>query len=278
MITPQLLEYIKTELGKGQTTDTIRTTLINQGWQVVEINQAFQSLTTQSPALPKTQILNHSSKNGILLGVVLFIIAIGLGSSAFYFLHSSQTKMSLTTPTKIPDPTIMPGITSQAVITANEAITPSPVKIETAIYSSTEQGYSFTYPKSWKIQTQGTATSLVSPESKNSIFGDVIVSKNPYMGSSVLSPNVTMVAPTIPSIDQQIIDLANQLASDKKITPVTVGQLKGYEATSTTPDGSTYNILLQGTKGFLMIQYPSKKSRAELDQGQLIILNSFIEL
>lgn len=158
-------------------------------------------------------------------------------------------------------------------------IAPVP-KSTTALYQSTEQGYSFTYPSSWKAEKQketakqrGKVTIVKSPETqkkspdKNPFPGDAFVLSVPYVGGT-------------PPHAQQIKDMIEQarLATDKTTQAVTVGDLSGYTAVTTASNGAVLNIVLQGTKNMLLIKFPDITSMGSLNDGQSMILRSLKEL
>jgi len=156
------------------------------------------------------------------------------------------------------------------------------------LYESPEQGYSFRYIKTWKIDTQGSLTVLTDPAKPNVTKtatgleklgqSDVAISTVLYAGIIITTPGITYIGPTFAPHDQQVEDLATQLAFGNKILPTTVNGLAGYVAVTTKEGGSTYNILLQGSKNMLLIQLIGKKSRLELNRGQSIVLESIVEL
>lgn len=49
MITPELINYIKDQIFRGQSFETIKTVLLNQGWNEVDISQAISQVGTNLP-------------------------------------------------------------------------------------------------------------------------------------------------------------------------------------------------------------------------------------
>ena len=80
------------------------------------------------------------------------------------------------------------------------------------------------------------------------------------------------------SHEEQVKDLAQQLSSSDIIKPITINEMVGFSAITSTEEGSTYNVLLQGSDVMLLIQFPNKDSQDSLNAGQLILLNSIQEL
>lgn len=159
---------------------------------------------------------------------------------------------------------------------------------ETVFYSSPDQGYGFNYLKSWKVDKGGSLTVLANPSSPgnqqctanvaNFPACNVVVSTLPYQGSPSTAPGVTIKAPATAPNDQQVKNLAVQIATDQKTDPITTGNLSGYTVLTTNSQGSTLNILLQGNNNMLLIQFPNIANRSALSDGENIVLNSLVEL
>lgn len=158
----------------------------------------------------------------------------------------------------------------------------------TLTYSNIQQGYGFNYLKSWIVDMQGSLTVAADPAFPDSkqcaasleklLACNAMISSIPFMTSPTTAPGVTISGtPPIKAHDQQTQDLASQLAVGSKATPIMIGTLSGYEITTTTTEGSTYNVLLQGQKNMILVQFPNMKSRTDLSNGQSTILQSIIE-
>lgn len=152
-------------------------------------------------------------------------------------------------------------------------------KSTTALYQSSEQGYRFTYPSSWKAEKQketakqrGKVTIIQSPETQkknlnNTLFpGDVFVLSVPYVGDT-------------PPHAQQIKDLIRigRLATDDKIQPISIGNFTGYTAVTTASTGAVLNVVLQGTKNMLLVKFPNITNMESLNNAQLMILRGLKE-
>jgi hypothetical protein len=244
---------------------------------------------------PPNELNNHlNNKKILLISIIVISIIVGIGASIFLGINEKTKKKESTINSLNISPTINSPLSFGKVNVSpniSSAQTNTPIITQSNLegistYSSPEQGYGFQYLKLWQVKKQGTATSLVSPENQNSkdqtiaLFGDVLVSSIPYAGPiGTPVPGVTaMVNPPFKSHDDQIKDLANQMTVGNKITPITLKGLSGYEAPSTVAEGSTYNVILQGSKNMILIQFPNKKSRLDLNLGQTTVLESIAEL
>lgn len=284
MNTQELIQFIKTQLQNGQTKEAITANLISQGWQPPDIESAFNSLSSPPTLISNSTIITPpnttpnitpTAKHFPFMIVIILITFLSLVGTSIFVLtqvQKNQPASEQNTITNYNPPPLSP--TSQ------------PPSEEIVTYSNPEQGFSFQHLQSWQISTQGTAVKLVSPENQNSpdqtitLFGDTLVSTIPYSGPiGTPVPGVTVVdQPTSKPREKQIKDLATQMAINNTITPITLNGLTGYEAPSTVSEGSTYNVILQGSKNMLLIQFPNKKSKSELNEGQLMILNTIVEL
>lgn len=235
--------------------------------QAAEINPATnQPLTNSAQSAGQTgQTPNGKSKMKLILAAVAAIVILLLVSAgAYYFVLNKKSGKATSS-------------TGQNSLSG-----------ETVFYSSPDQGYGFNYLKSWKVDKGGSLTVLADPSSPNKgqcaakianlPACNVVVSTLPYQGSLSTAPGVTIKAPATVPNDQQVKNLAVQIATDQKTDPITIGNLSGYTALTTNSQGSTLNILLQGNKNMLLIQFPNIASRSALSDGENIVLNSLVEL
>jgi len=283
MVTQELIQYIKSQLQSGQTKDAIKSNLITNGWFASDIESAFQTLMPNpTPEVSQQNPANLSKSHSLspILVIVIFFMILGVGGiiyAAFFRNINPSSKKEVLSPT----PTIQLTTIISPTIGQN-----SPD--ETIFYSSPEQGCGFRYLKSWKIDKQGTLTVLADPNNANFqqcnatlekiLACDVAVSTIPFTGTTSTAPGVTVSGlPPEKTHDEQVKELATQLAIGNNITSTTLNNLMGYEAPSTNSEGSTYNVLLQGSTNMILVQFPYKKTRADLNQGQLMILNSISE-
>ena len=277
MVTPELVQYIKTQLQNGIPTDAIRTSLMSSGWPETDISSALQTLIPSSAPVPQTNTLNTSvpaSKFPMVLIIFLFVFLVLAAGGVFAYF-----KLVKNNPTPTPTPTV--------------SLSPSPnlnsnSTEDTILYTGSGQGYSFRYLNSWKLDKQGSLTVLASPDNPNAgqcaatlekiTACDAVISTIPYQGLASTAPGVTVSGlPPVKSQDEQVKDLATQLSLGNSAIAITVNKLMGYDAPSSDSAGSTENILLQGSKNMILLQFPNKKSKADLTPGQLTILNSILE-
>lgn len=287
----ELVSYIKTQLQNGQSEDTIRPVLTARGWQSSDIDVTFQSINSNSQTSPlqnDVTVNNTKARSHIviLLVIIFAFLILGAGGIYAYFLMTggknnintqTSTVSSPTLPTSSPFSGLNPDPANQA---GSGDIT---------LYTSPDQGYGFRYIKSWKLNKQGSLTVLTDPQSPQSkecdavlekiTACDILVSTIPYQGEAVTAvPGVTITGTPPPQTKaEQVRNLATQISTDQKVTTTAEGVLNGYASVSTTNDGSTYNVLLQGSKNILLIQFPNKKSKTELNLGQLTTLSSITE-
>ncbi len=274
MVNQQLIEYIKKQLQNGVSKESIISNLIAKGWQSTDIESAFQMLTPNQPlTTPVTTMQNikPTTKPFPVVAVIICLILLAFGGGTIFFLSSRTSNKPSSQINTIP-----------SIQKSLPTLQPTKNIEETILYSSPEQGYGFRYLKSWKITKQGTATSLTDPQAKSDsttqLFGNVIVSSIPYSGNVSTAPGVTIVsAPVAQPHETQVKDLALQMATDEKITLIKEGSLNGYETITSANGGFTYNLVLQGSKNILMIQFPNKKNQADLNQGEKIIIDSIVE-
>lgn len=76
MVTPELISYIKTQLAKGATEDSLRQTLITSNWSREDIDQAFLSIKQpQQPPDRLTHVVTPSTEKFptlLKIGIILF--------------------------------------------------------------------------------------------------------------------------------------------------------------------------------------------------------------
>jgi membrane protein YdbS with pleckstrin-like domain len=61
MINNEIIDYIKSELARGQNTEEIRTALVESGWKESDILEAFNSLSTPVTSSINTEAPQHAS-------------------------------------------------------------------------------------------------------------------------------------------------------------------------------------------------------------------------
>jgi hypothetical protein len=99
MINQQLIDYIKYELQQGISKETIINNLVSQGWQMSDINQAFDLISAENS--PNQTLINQSVSSGSqdsgkkfnkkLLFIILIIGALISGSVLEYFYYFQES-------------------------------------------------------------------------------------------------------------------------------------------------------------------------------------------
>jgi hypothetical protein len=99
MINQQLIDYIKYELQQGVSKETIINNLVSQGWQMSDINQAFDLISAENS--PNQTLINQSVSSGSqdsgkkfnkkLLFIILIIGALISGSALGYFYYFQES-------------------------------------------------------------------------------------------------------------------------------------------------------------------------------------------
>ncbi len=86
MVNQQLVDWIKSEVAKGNPKESIEKTLASQGWQVADINDAFNFLYPQQAVQPAAsgewgadQPKKESMLPVIIIGVVCVLLLVAAG-------------------------------------------------------------------------------------------------------------------------------------------------------------------------------------------------------
>src|SRR3989344_3969220 len=83
MVTPELLEYIRSTRQSGSSVDQMRTALLQTGWNANDIENAFQGNITPASS-PESPVRSHSGgRRAMLLGATV-VIVIGIGGWLAY--------------------------------------------------------------------------------------------------------------------------------------------------------------------------------------------------
>ncbi len=286
MVTQELIQYIKTQIQAGQTKETVMSNLIANKWSESDIESAFQTIRpnlNSAASSNSTPSSNSSNKSFPLILVLVLIVCLVLVAGEVFVLNSfikNKPSSDRNALTNLAQASPSPLIITPTIAQNNPD--------ENVLYSSSQQGYGFRYIKSWKIDKQGALTVLVNLDNakfqecaatlEKILACDIAVSTIPYAGEVTTAPGVSVSGfPTEKTHDEQVKDLATQLAAGNTIASTSFNNLRGYEAPTTNPDGSTFNVLLQGSKNMILVQFPYKKMKSDLTFGQLIVLNSIIE-
>jgi len=160
MVTPQLLEYIKSQQQNGFSRQDITQSLAAQGWQTEDINTAFnqtQSPQAQAPT-PQTMVTNNASKKSgsskkiiifALLGVLLLAgvaAATYFGYGAFVNRNANVEADNQMLNENQPTPTEVPAENSDSQTSQD---------INSHVYTNQEHGFSITPPDGWTTDESG---------------------------------------------------------------------------------------------------------------------------
>ena len=87
MVNPQLWDYVQKAFAQDGNEEQMRSSLLNQGWKIDDINRAINEVKAQQ-SVPAETVLQHSKGKSlkILSGLVILLILAG----AAYFLFSSK--------------------------------------------------------------------------------------------------------------------------------------------------------------------------------------------
>ncbi len=244
-----------------------------------EIKVEYPDIPQAAPQEPTLQSKN-TSPLVIIGGISIALLTIVVGVFAYLAMQQNNIDNHV-----VIEPT---------TFDAPQAVIPTPVEItpsieETPLYANAEQGYQFEYPATWTTTQQGTLTTLIDSSSENFAncqqsatipeleCAEVLISSLHYAGTASTAPGVAIVEqPDTPTPAEQVADLANQFGV-AAVIPSNTALLSGYVAISTTGDGSTLSVVLQGEKGMLLAQFIKKMSLDELSDNQKRILNSLQE-
>lgn len=289
MVDPELKSFITAQLAAGQKVEEIRGVLAAKGWPKNQLDEAIPLPAVMTDGVGEETAARGgflTVKRAVILIVVLLALCTAVVAAVWAEFNWNRQKDSMKIDVK--------KVTSEqgtAVVSATRSAS--------IAYVSSEQGYGFMYPGTWELKKQGTLSSVASPEwqkgelYKRYGFGEVLVSSLPYTGTSSGQVASGVTIKTSPNTVQksstdQVKDLATQLATNKKITGVKVSGLLGMQAVTVAPaseasagaslrDRSTLNMVFEGTKNILLVQFPVVSTQAELNEGQLMILRSLEE-
>ena len=154
MTNQQMLDYIKQQLQQGVNNEAIKTSLIANGWQSADVEEAFKLITTQSQLSQSDIAQPPKSFNKIMLLVIIVIGVLVIGGGAigyFAFIRNSPT---------LPTTQKTPGQIS--IQPTQEQTTPKPIeKPEVSLngwtkYTDPQNRFSFSYPPTFGTPSQGT--------------------------------------------------------------------------------------------------------------------------
>lgn len=278
MVTSQIIEYIKTQLQSGQSPEQIKESLFQSGWQSVDIEAAFVTITPTTPqlvnaTLDSVPVAPSKKKLHIVLGI-LFVVIAALAVAA-YMIGFPATSQSLPAPT--PKTSLVP---TQSVATPTLEVEKN---VDTAEFVDSTGVFAFDYIKTWKIQSQETMALLSNPQNsdtakcdgalENFEFCDAIVSSVPYAGVSYLAEGVTVSTPPEPSHEEQVKQLVAQLGTVENESFTNGQGLKGYIVKTSVPEAerNTYNFLFEGANNMILVQMPIKVGESVSEEHKVII-------
>jgi hypothetical protein len=99
MVTPQMLDYIRSQLASGISQDAVKKSLTTSGWAEADITQAFASLGSTLPPSPAATVpaqaapvgitvahpmSSHGMSRSLLVGIVVGIVVLAVGGGVGY--------------------------------------------------------------------------------------------------------------------------------------------------------------------------------------------------
>ena len=155
MTNQQMIDYIKQQLQQGVNNEVIKTSLIANGWQSADVEEAFKLITTQSQLSQSDSAQQPKSFNKIILLVIIVIgVLVIIRGAIGYFVFIRNSPTPLTTQKT-------PGQISTQT-TTQEQTTPKPTeKLEVSLnswmkYTDPQNRFSFSYPPAFGTLSQGT--------------------------------------------------------------------------------------------------------------------------
>lgn len=91
MVTPEVLQYIKSQLQSGKTPDDIRSHLLGSGWHSSDIESAFQTIQPNSIPSAASQAVSSApvtSKGFPIMIIVIILVVLSLGVGGYFVLAS----------------------------------------------------------------------------------------------------------------------------------------------------------------------------------------------
>lgn len=221
------------------------------------------------------QMTPRKSNFPFIIIVVAAICFVLMCVAILYKVSSEKTSFSSTQKAVNPSKTI--SVTGVSLSVPTQAITN-----EFITYSSSQYGYAVQYPKTWHFSKLQALIVLAGPDNPHAqqcqpnlsaIIQDcdIDIYSDPYVNAPGVGE--TSVEPH----DVQDKNLAIQMAQLNKgssVIPVTFKNLSGYEVSVISNGISTLNIILQGSKVSINVQFIHKASQSDLTSSELAIVNS----
>lgn len=111
MVTPELISYIREQIAKGRNSETIKTALLNQKWNEMDINEAFSQIGTSQNSqnlqgnnqtivttTKDTTSEKLSKKSLVIILLLIFLYPIGLLCMYFLTKWKWWVKLLITLP------------------------------------------------------------------------------------------------------------------------------------------------------------------------------------
>lgn len=295
MITPELLNYIRQQLGAGVSKSDITNALKSQGWQDADINEALilnehfltenknvsQPLQVVSSNKAKLTIPKLSSRKIIIISAsILLVVAIGFGSFAYF-----RT-------TTVPSKTIQDQTMGTSAVQSTS--TPSDQTAGWKTFVSLA-GWSMKYPPDWHFESGiGMYTNPVNPDvyvefmplvasqltelreenNPNNGWNDgwISISRETYSSSTVISTST-------PASLNSLMDLYNP--TDKSLDELFSGIIKEIQkyATTTLDIGMTLQygkLTINGLPALRITFRQTASSNKDENETYYILVNPYL--
>ncbi len=100
MITPDLLNYLRQELRKGKSPDTVKQEMVANGWQGADVDEGLASIQNEAPVVT-TSGYQPSKAPMAIIGIILLVLLGAGGVLAYFFIYDTPERMMQTMATNL---------------------------------------------------------------------------------------------------------------------------------------------------------------------------------
>ncbi len=207
MANQQLFDYIRQQIQSGISPSSIIQTLIQQGWQQHDIDEALsQATTTIAPPRPKNHLLT-----GFIAILLVSLASIGI----YFFVNTKKPSTEL-----LIDP--KPAPTQQSVSSS----------LEQTAYTNSKFGFKINAPKGWRTDESGQFGTLV-------FFFNNQTDKE---GENQFTTNINVTSESVPGLD-----LDTYVAATKEMLPKLLQNYRSTEDRPVTTTAGSQARIIGGT-------------------------------